>query len=824
MRFRGLRLLIVCLFLGVGALAAIGSLTSAIEQGLTARGRVILGGDVEASVWQRMPTAAEIAVLAPYGMVSIGTRMQAMLSANATAAPVELKAVDARWPLVGRLRLADGRAVGAPPPGSAWLSPGAAARLGVRPGDRVDLGGMPLTVGGIIAEEPDRLGEGFALGPTVIVAADAPARAGLVAPGAMYRSKLRLACRRACDAVAIAGRLRRRFPASGIELRTRDEAAPGAENLVSRLGDFLVLVGLAALAIAGIGIGGGATSYLEARRGTIATLKVLGATGGDIVRVYLLQLGVAALAGAVLGLTGAVIVTPLLAQALAGLLPVDGAATLAPWALLRAAAFGLLIALVFAAPALAAARRFAAMALFRAGVERRRPGRGALLVMAPGIGAVLALAIVGSPNPAAAALFLGGAAALFALLAALGAAVRWLAAHLPRPRRTVARLALANLHRPGAQTGRLVTALGFGLSAFVLLAVVETSLSANIAARVPARAPDFFVLDLAPGDLARFEATVAATAPGARLRAVPALRGAILAYGPADHMTRVADLPAIPDAAWALKGERGLTWADAVPEGNVVTRGHWWPHGYAGPPLVSVDERFAKSVGLRIGDSITVGLLGVERSATVAAFRRIDWDSFGFNYVLVFSPDAIEDVPHKLAASIALSPGASAAHGRTALLRMLTRRFPAVSVIEVGALLRDARALLDEMSLAVLAASSVAVLAGIAVLLGAIAAARSSRLYDNVILRVLGASRGQMLALQMAEFGALAALLALLALGLGSALGWLVIVELFGFDFLPDWPRVLAVLAAGLGLMLGFAFIASLPLLRARPAAALRAL
>ena len=371
---------------------------------------------------------------------------------------------------------------------------------------------------------------------------------------------------------------------------------------------------------------------------------------------------------------------------------------------------------------------------------------------------------------------------------------------------------------PGAQTGALVTALGFGLSAFVLLAVIETSLLANIARRVPARAPDYFVLDVPRARLAEFEQAVHQTVPGAAIRAVPALRGAILAYGPQGRMMRVADLKAIPENAWALRGERGLTYADKVPEGNSLTEGQWWPKGYTGTPLVSVDEKLRDALDLRLGDSITISLLGVERTAKIASFRRIDWDSMGFNYVLVFSPNAIQDAPHNLAATIDIPPGAA----KTGLLRRLVRAFPSSSVIETGAILRDARALLTQMSVAILAAASVTVLAGIAVLLGAIASARASRLYDTVILRVLGASRRQLLVLQLAEYGLLVAVLAGVALALGSVIGWLVIVELFAFDWLPDWHQVFAVLGAGLALVLGFALAGSLPLLRAKPAQALR--
>lgn len=825
--FRGLRLLLVCLFLGVGALAAIGTLTGTIERELATRGRAILGGDIEVAVWQRGLNAQELSALAVLGQVSSGTRMQAMATAapngSEATAPVELKAVDPLWPMVGRLKLQDGREVGAPPTGTAWLATGAAERLGVSRGAAIAIGGQPLRVGGIIADEPDRLGEGFALGPTVIVPQDLPARAGLLAPGAMYRSKIRVAFAGQRDAAVEVEALKKRFPEAGFQFRTHENAAPGADRFVKQMGEFLTLVGLAALMIAGIGIGGGVSSYLEARRTGIATLKVVGATSGDIARIYLLQILAAGLAGSLAGLAAGVLVTPLLAGAVGSLLPVPQGFAIDPAALLRAAAYGLLVAVVFAAPPLLRARTFPAMALMRARVAPLAgQARAAALPVGIGLVAIVALALASAARLSTTALFLAGAAGVLLALYALGRTIRRGAQSLPRPRHPLLRAALSNLHRPGAQTGALVTALGFGLSAFVLLAAVQTSLDANIRARVPQRAPDYFVLDIPKTRVGEFADTVRAIAPQAKIRAIPALRGAILAYGPEGRMTRTASLKALPEGAWALRGERGLTYADEVPEGNSLVAGKWWPPGYAGPPLVSVDERLAEAVGLKLGDNLTIGLLGVERTATIASLRRIDWDSLGFNYVLIFSPNALQDAPHNFAATIDLPPGAVNGAPKTDLLRRLVRAFPSSSVIETGGLLREARALLTQMSLAILAAASVTVLAGIAVLLGAIAAARSSRIYDNVILRVLGASRKQLLLLQLAEYGLLAAMLALVALALGSALGWIIVTQLFEFAWLPDWRVVLGVLVAGLALVLAFALSGSLPMLRARPASALR--
>ncbi|WP_226017952.1 FtsX-like permease family protein [Novosphingobium sp. FKTRR1] len=827
-KFKGLRLLLVCLVLGTAALAAIGTLTATIDRELATRGRAMLGGDVQFTIAGRPASPAELAQLRDFGTVSGGVRLQAMARKpgdDTSAAPVELKSVDARWPLYGTLTLAGGRSAGAPQDMAVWIAPGVADRLGVHPGDALRIGSATLIVAGVIADEPDRLSEGFALGPTVILSPQALDAAGLVQPGSMaqWKYRVRLAPTTAPDAVI--DRFKTRFPDSGFVFRTRDKAAPGIDNFVANMGQFLMLVALAALAIAGIGIGNGVTSYLEARRTSIATLKILGATSSDIARIFLLQLLVASTLAIALGLAIGVAVTPLLGLALAGLLPVRAGFVIDAPALSTAAAYGLLIALTFAAPPLLRARDFPAMALMRARVTPLTTRwRAIVLPVGAGLAGIVALAVLTARQPLLALGFLGGAAVVFAILAGLGAGLTRLAARLPRPRGAIARMALGNLHRPGAATSALVVALGFGLSAFVLLAAVETSLDANIAARVPARAPDYFVLDLPRDKAADFTALVRHAAPKAAIRSVPSMRGAILAFGPADHMIRVADLKTIPDDAWALRGDRGLTYAATVPEGNQITAGTWWPQAYAGPPLVSVDDKLANVLGLKLGDRITISLLGVERTATIASFRRIDWESFGFNYVLVFSPNAIADAPHNLAATVELPADEKGPEVRRAILSGLVRALPSSSVIEVGPVLAQARILLSQMGTAVLAAASVAILAGLAVLAGAIAAARERRQYDSVILRVLGASRGQLLALLLSEYALLCALLAAVALLLGTGVAWGVVTQLFGFEWLPGWGRILGVLGTGVALVLGLALAGSWGVLSTRPARTLREL
>ena len=823
-RFKGLRLLVLCIFLGTAALAAIGTLTAAIERELAANGQELLGGDIEIALWQRGLTDEERSALAAYGTVSEGFRLQAMAVAGDNAAPVELKAVDAKWPLYGALTLADGRNVGAPQGMDAWLAKGALDRLGIAVGERFTIGSVTLRAAGVIANEPDRLSEGFQLGPTIIVAETVPAMAGLLQPGALYQTKQRVSfANPASTPETVEEALNERFPSAGFTIRTRDRASPGADRFVRQMSDFLTLVGLAALVIAGIGIAGGVSSYLDQRRDSIATFKVLGATSADIVRIYALQIAIAALVGSLAGLAAGVLVTPLLAAALQGLLPVESGFVIEPLPLVLAASYGLLVAFTFAAAPLLRARAFPAMALMRSGIVPLARDWRALGATALGLAAISALALATTAQPLLSGGFLLGAGGALIILAVIGWALQRLARALPRPSNPILRSALANLHRPGAPTGALVTALGFGLAAFVLLAAVQSAIDGNIQQRVPREAPDYFVLDVPRDKEPRFFAVVQEAFPDAALRTVPTLRGKVLAFGPKDKMTRVADLAELPEGAWSLRGERGLTYSDRLPQGNRLVEGSWWSPLHSGEPLVSIDAEQARAIGVGVGDYITIGILGVERTARIANLREVDWENMGFNFTLVFSRNALVDAPHNLSATIDLPDGADDA-ARGALLRTLVRELPSSSVVEIGGLLVEGRKLLEQVALGTLAAAAVTVLAGLAVLLGAIAAARAARTYDTVVLRVLGASRRQILMLQLAEYGMIAGLLALVALALGGVLGWIVITAVFSFDWLPDWPVVLGVLGIGLALVLAFALAGSLPLLKAKPARALREL
>lgn len=826
--FRGLRLLFVCLFLGVATLAAIGSLTAAITDELAARGQALLGGDIEVAMTQREAGASEKAELRRIGRLSETIRMRAMAqrsgataggggSGGPAAVLTELKGVDAIYPLYGTLTLREGLyqplAADRVVIGSAL-----AERLAVRAGQSLRYGNADFTIAGVIADEPDRVGEGFTLGPVAIVSLDGLRRTGLIQPGSLFESKYRIRLAPQTDASAMRERVAKRYATAGWEFKDRDRAAPGANRFFERMGLFLSLIGLTALVIAGIGVRNGVASYLAQKRGGIATLKVLGATAADIQRIYLLQIAAVAAVAIVAGLTIGALLPPAIVALAGDVLPVRPGLSLHPLPLALSAAYGLLIALIFTLPPLARARTEPAAAMFRAVVE----GRGGfdwrsngIVVAAAAAAALVALAVATAREPMFAAAVLGATAAVLLLLLALGAGVSALARRVPRVRRPLLRLAFANLYRPGAQTSALVVALGLALTLFVTLAAVQSSLSSEIARTVPKKAPNLFVLDVPSTEGGRFRALLDRAAPGAQVNVVPALRGTIVAYGG----QRVVDLRQLPEGAWFLRGERGVTYSATLPQGSDLTAGEWWPRDYAGAPLLSLDENAARILKLKVGDSMTVSVLGREITARIASLRKVNWDTMGFNYVLVFSPNTLAGAPHSLTATITMPAARDGV-----VTRELLAAFPGASVIAVSEVIGQVSAIMDQMAGAITAAASIAILAGIAVLIGAIAASRQARSYDSVILKTLGATRAQVLGTQALEYGLLATVLAGVSLLLGTFAAWYVVVQVFEFGWAPDWMQVLGTLAGGALVTLGIGLAGSIPLMSVRPARALREL
>ncbi|MEM1299865.1 MAG: FtsX-like permease family protein, partial [Pseudomonadota bacterium] len=793
----GFRIFLACLILGAMGLAAVGSVTAAIERGLSDEGRNILGGDAQLSFAYRFATDEEQAWMKDRGDIAEVVTMRSLLRTGEDRALAEVKAVDGAYPLYGTARLAEGKlaealAVRNGHPGLVTEQV-LADRLGLSPGDEVQLGGGTFTFAGVLTEEPDRASGGFAMGPRVLASIEGLRAAGMLAPGVLFESQYRLRLPDSTDLSATRAAFSDSFPEAGARWRDRGRAAPGISRFVDRLSAFLTIVGIAALAVAGVGVGSAVRGYLNRKVPTIAALRTLGATSGTVFAAYLFQIGLMAAVGVVVGVLmgGALVATlgPIFAANLS--IPAKFGWYTGP--LTEAAWFGLLASAVFTLWPLAWLLQVRPAELFRQDTELARPMPGWIV-----LGALVALvvvlvgSIIGlSGHPRLASWCLGGIAGAFLILRALG----WLGARLARwlshtglaGQRPGLRLALGAVGAPNAGTPGVVLALGLGLGVLATISQIDANMQNLLRDQLPENAPAFFFVDIQSAQLDQFEKIALGTEGSQSLATAPMLRGVITELNGIPAQEAKID----PAASWVLRGDRGVSYSTTPPEGTVVTEGAWWEAGYAGPPLVSFAEEEGRELGLSIGSTVTVNILGRPITAEVASFRKVEWRGMGISFLMILSPGALAGAPHTHIATLYADQQAEAP-----VMRALGREMPNVTPVLVREQIERVSDGLAKLGGATRWGALAVLLTGIVVLIGAAAAGEDRRRKEAAVLKVLGASRRAILgsfALRAAMTGALAAFVALFW---GTLAGWSVITFVFESAYVLPVGSTFAILLA----------------------------
>lgn len=824
----GFYVFIACIALGVMAIAGVGSVAASLGDGLAREGRTLLGGDAAFSLIQREATPNEVAFLRSRGDVSVATTMRGMARTDdGRSALVELKAVDGAYPLLGELKLeppmpvADLLARRDDAFGAA-ADPALLARLDLKIGDKVTIGSATFQIRSAVAAEPDKLSGNIGFGPRFLISDDGLRATQLLQPGSLVRwtYRVRLPDNGTDDRAAqrLVDDTRAALPQAGWEIRTRGNASPQLERTITRFTQFLTLVGLAALVVGGVGVANAVKSHIDRRRDVIATLKAVGATGRDVFAIYLTQVIVLALIGAAIGLALGAAMPFALVGLFGQLLPLPVVAALHPGELALSLVYGLLTALAFGLWPLAQVRDVPVATLFReaATADSHRPRVKHIALIAAVVAVLLAVVIGLAYDKRVALAVIGATLAIFVLLRGVAAGLMAIARRLPRSRITMLRLAVANIHRPGALTPSVVLSLGLGLAVLVTVSQIDGNLRRQFSAALPEKAPTFFFIDIPSSETDQFGTFLRQIAPNATLEDVPMLRGRIVAA----RGVRAEDLKPAPDAEWVLQSDRGLTYAADVPAGSKVVEGRWWPKDYSGPPLVSFDKKLAQGLGLSIGDKVTVNVLGREITATISNLRSIDWQSLGINFVLVFSPDTFRGAPHTHIAT--LTESGSTPQSDAAVIKQVADRFPMVTSVRVREALETVGGVVSNLVLAVRGASAVTLISAILVLGGALAAGHRHRVYDAVILKTLGATRARLIgafALEYALIGLATAAFAVLA---GSAAAWLIVTRLMTLSFAWQAGSAAGVVVAALVVTVGLGLIGTWLALNQKPASVLR--
>ena len=711
---RGFAVFVACIALGVAAIAGVGSVAANLGDGIANAGQTTLSGDLAFSLIQRQANDAERAFLDAHGTVSAAATLRAMArTAGGQMTLVELKAVDSAYPLFGSVVTDPDLvlpALFAEKSGAfgAAVDPALLARLNLKTGDRITIGNATIELRAALITEPDKLSGGVGLGPRVLVSDAALRASGLVQPGSLVRWQYRLRLPPGASDGAVAALDRQaqaQFPEAGWEIRTRDKATPQLERNIERVTEFLTLVALATLLVGGVGVANAVAAHLSRKRDAIGTMKALGASGGNVFAIYCAEIvlvaAFAAAIGAVLGAlspfaiaawlktidaaAGRAVIASGRAGAVVRLRTIDGACLCAVAAGTRPRHFGID---AVSRPD----RRRAAMA---PPALCHRHGRGRCRVCGARRSHHLAAShrrdlhcVRGRHSARAAG---SGAAGHGDRAPPAAAAVDDVAAgdrqHPPAGRAHADRHGLVRA-RPRAADDR-------------------DRNRRQSASRVHCRAARqgaVVLLSRHSGGRRRSVSTpsCAAQAPDATLERVPMLRGRIVSA----NGIKADDLKPGAGSRWVLRGDRGITYAAAVPAGSRVVAGQWWSANYSGDPLVSLESKTAHDLDLKIGETITVNVLGRNITARIANLRAVDWENLGINFVLVFSPGAFAGAPHSDIATLTFADGGTAAE-EAAIVKALAGAFPTVTAIGVKDALTTLDALIGNLVLALRAASAV---------------------------------------------------------------------------------------------------------------------
>lgn len=818
--FSGFHVFIACVALGVMVITAVGALTDSLRRGVEQQGELLLGGDVRLSRAHRPAEVDERAWLGSQGRLAEMATMRTMARRvdGEDQALAELKGVDAAYPLVGAVQLQDGAefATAIHDEGGAVVAPILLERLGLNIGDNLSLGSITVPITGIVEDEPDSLTDNLTYGPRVFVSLETMQRTGLVQLGSLvrWRYALKLSEGRASEEqlARFRDQLASALPESGFTVRDRRDPSPRVTRSLERLRQFLTLLGLTALLVGGVGVANAVATFIDRRRKVIATFKSLGATSGMIFGVFLTQVLLIAAIGVMIGLVLGFLV-PVIANALYGdALPIQATVTISPWSIVSAAVYGFLVALVFTLWPLGRAELVRAGVLFRDEVapEQVQPRPRVMVLTGAAVAALVLLAVLSSDSRWIAIYFCLGLVGVFALFAGLGMLVTRLARRMPRSRIPEIALAVGNLGAPGGLTRSIVLSLGAGLSLLVAVALTDSSIVRELTTHLPETSPTYFVLDVGKDDAAEFRQLVQRVAPGSEIHDAPMLRGRLVELGGRP----VSEIKAAPEAQWVLTGDRGLTYSEAVPEGSRVVAGEWWPPDYAGEPLVSFEAELAGHLGVGLGDAVTVNVLGRNVTARIASLREVKWESLAINFVMVFSPNALQAAPHNLLATVTLPPDADLAKDAE-LARAISNTFPSATAIRVKDAIDAFNEVFEQVMTAVRVAGSITLLAGALVLAGALATAQRRRIKQAVILKTLGAIRRRILVSHFVEYAVLAAATAAAAVLLGTISAWIVVTRIMEIDFTFSSTAVTGALGLALLLVAGFGGFGTWQVLRA---------
>jgi putative ABC transport system permease protein len=809
---RRLLLLTGSVAIGVAALVAIGSFTDNVRVSVRTQARGLLGADFALSSRRPLSPAAERVLdtlRARGGTVARLTNFGGMAYVPRTSGTrlVQVAAVEPGYPFYGDLRSQ---------PADAWarlqrggtvvVDPSLLTALGARVGDTLALGETRLAITGVVSNAPANVGFRAALGPRIYIAARDLAATRLLGFGsrAEYEAYVRLPAN--VSPQLLAQQYRPLLQPDRVSVRTVSEDQRNLNDALGRLTGYLGLVGTIALLLGGIGVASAVVVFIRQRLDTIAVLRCLGASARTVFAVYAAEAAAMGLAGGALGAGVGLLAQRLLPGLLASLLPVDVRPAISIAAIATGVGAGLGVALIFAAIPLLAIRRVPPLAALRrdAESERRRLDLWQLGAVAVLAASTVALAAHQVDSWRQGAIFAGAVAvALLVLWGVSWIAIRLARRGLPSGWPYPWRQGLANLHRPANQTATVVLAIGFGAFLLGTLLLVQYNLLRILQISGGPERPNLVLFDIQTDQVGEVEATVRAAGyrASAPVPIVPMRIQSIKGHAVAAARPDTSDDAGPDPGSWAVRREYRSTYRDTLVASERLVAGRWWTAGV--PNEVSIERDVARELGVSVGDQIVWDVQGAPIGTRVTSIREVDWARFEPNFFVVFSPGTLEAAPQ----SALLMTRVPSAAERGVLQRRLAERLPNVTSLDLSNVQTTLERLIDRVVLAIRFMALFTLGTGALVLVGALATSRFQRMREGALLRTLGATRGQLWRVVVAEYLSLGTLAAVVALLLATGSGWALTRFVFDGRFtLPVVPfAALGLCVVALTVLVGLA-------------------
>jgi putative ABC transport system permease protein len=782
----------LCIGIGVGAIVALRSTIQNVNAAMVAEARNILTADVQIDSSREMNEATRAVVgriAASRGVdaqtqtTEAATMLRPAAEASEGALMVELKGIEAPYPLYGEFKLAGGETFthALLADNGVVVAASLLERLSLRVGDEVKIGNSTFQIRGVIAQEPGATG-GFRIGPRVFIAREAIAATGLTGFGSRARNRILLRVP-PTELNALVAELRAGLKESLVSVRSYKDSQEGLNEQYTRSENYLSLTGLVILVLGGIGVSNVTRVFIEQKKRTIAVLKCVGASSRMITGVYLAQVLALGLMGSLFGVVLARVALLFVARRFAETLPANMSYELTPGAIVQGLALGLLISLLFSALPLLRVRHIKPNMLLREdatgsdggnaddaqldagarGPWRRlrrvvslrrialsfgRIGAARALVALVVVCGLVALAAWQAGSIRVGAFFMAGLAATAFALNLTALLVIFLVRRARHVRSFALRHAINSLYRPGNQTRVVVLAVGLGAFLVIATQSLQQTLVREFDPASRAQLPNMFLIDVQTDQKAGVEELVT-QATGERPTLVPTVRTRLAAI---NGQSIDLDDKARRAQRGMLGREYVVTYRPQLEQNETIVEGKFWDATPSVEPEISIEEGMRGLAGLELGGTITFDITGRRLTARVTSIRRVDWRNSRTGFLILFRPGALENAPQMLIAPIN-GPVNETERGR--FQRTLLDKYPNVSVIDVADILRAVTRILNNVTLAVSFIGGFVLLSGVLILVGSIAMTKWQRIYEAAVLKTLGAKRKVLLAIMLAEYGLL---------------------------------------------------------------------